>query len=112
MPTPRPEMSVTFSRRRKPGSKMSPMACWSSHGLGFLGGHHALFDADLAHLHRVDAAPVVLDLDGHGVALVVGAQPDRPVSGLPLASRSSLGSRPWSTEFADHVHQRIADFLY
>ena len=53
----------------------------------------------LADSLAVDAAAVVADGDDHAVAAVRGlrARPC-PARGLPAASRSSGGSRPWSTE--------------
>ena len=83
MPTPRPEMSETFSAVEKPGGEhqVHDLALRHLLGLGFLdeSARHRLG----GHLLRVDALPVVRDGHDDLAALVIGMQQQLPRGVLP-----------------------------
>jgi hypothetical protein len=63
MPTPRPEMLVTFSAVEKPGRKISRPRRAFVELIGLLGGDQALLDALAFTFCGIDAAAIVGDLD-------------------------------------------------
>ena len=84
MPTPRPGMSETVRAVLNPGRKMKPKIFRRSRRR-LLAGNQALFQGLLQYGLSVQAVAVVPHLDADVVALLVGAQADRPAALLPAA---------------------------
>ena len=92
IPTPRPEMSVTFSAVENPGEKMNRAICSSSVSVAGLGLVDEIPGDGLGQdAFEVDAAAVVADLDEDVVAALLGPHEHRGRPRLPEAFSREVG---------------------
>ena len=107
MPTPRPEMSVTFSAVDRPGRKMSATLSWSDMPRSFSAVISPLARADSAIRLRVDALAVVGDFDHDLAGFMPGLDADR-AHGFLAGAHPLLGRLDAVVHgVADHVGQRV-----
>ena len=107
MPTPRPEMSVTFSAVDRPGRKMRATLSWSDMPRSFSAVISPLARADSATPARVDALAVIGDFDHHLAGFMPRLNADRARPLLPGANPLLGRLDAVVDRVADHVGQGI-----
>jgi hypothetical protein len=109
MPTPRPEMLVTWSAVEKPASKIRLMISWSESVAA--GVDQPLGDRLGADLLFRQAAAVVDHLDDDAARVVVGVELHGAVLGFAALGAQRRRFDAVVDGVAHEMHQRVAEFL-